>query len=172
MSSLGIWSRALTPSTYVDTDPNIPNRHGPQPNISNGSWYQANNLFLTPQLSAPAPQSISTDVIPDEISATDVRDPTIYVSSQEPSSSDDKSPPNFSQQTPRSHELSPTTNLTTWNIVNRRQGFQNRRSDPSGAVWNVDSRWSSDTLVGSSSLLYTRKTVCLSFYVGVSCAPF
>ena len=62
--SPGIQQGASTSSTDVNTDPNIPNRHGPWPNISNRCRYQANKIFLPLQLSVPAPQSIPTDAIP------------------------------------------------------------------------------------------------------------
>ena len=72
MSSPGTSIRALMSSTDVDPYPNILNRHGPRPNISNRHWSRANNPFPPRQLSAPALQSVSADVSPDQISTTDV----------------------------------------------------------------------------------------------------
>ena len=44
MSSLGLWSGASTPSTDVNPEPNIPNWHGPWPNISNRRRPQAKTI--------------------------------------------------------------------------------------------------------------------------------
>ena len=104
--------RASTSSTDINPDPNIPNRHGPRPNISNRRRPRANNPFLPPQISDPEPQSVSTDVITNQLSATDVEAPTVSVRSRAPPSLDAKSPPDFYQQTPRSHKLSPTAATT------------------------------------------------------------
>ena len=62
MSSPGIQSGALTYSTDVDNDPNIPNQHRHRPNIRNRRRSWANNLFPLPHIFTPAPQSILTDV--------------------------------------------------------------------------------------------------------------
>ena len=109
----GIPIRVSTSSTNVDPDSNIPNRNEPRPKyISNRRCSWANNFFLPQLLSSPEPQSISTNVSPDQISATDVRSPMISVRSQAPPSLDAKDPPDISQRTPRSHELYPSAAMT------------------------------------------------------------
>ena len=58
----------------------------------NWHWSWANNPLLPPQLSAPALQSISTDMIPDLISSTDVGDTSILIRYQSPQLPDVNSP--------------------------------------------------------------------------------
>ena len=96
---MGLQLGASISSTDENTDPNILNRHGPQPNISNRRWSRANNLFPPSHLSVPATWSVSTDVIPGQIYATDVRATSVSVSLQSPLSSDAKVSPDFYQQT-------------------------------------------------------------------------
>ena len=98
MSSLGLLSGTSMYSTDVYPNPNIPNRHGPWPNISNRRWSQENSLFLPPQLSASAPQPIPTNMIPNQISATYVGDPSISIRSRATLPSDAKAPPEFSNR--------------------------------------------------------------------------
>ena len=129
-------------------------------------------LFL-PAAAAPdpAPWSVPTDTIPNQISPTDVGAQTISVRLQAPSSPEAKAMPNFSQQMPWSHKLSPTTAATWWIIVNRRQGFLTRSRDPSEAVWNIDCWWSSNTLVGGFPHHYDQLNDSSLFYSCVACAP-
>ena len=80
--------------------------------------------------------------------------------------------PRLFQQTPRQLKLLPTDAADPWNIVNRRQGFQTWNNGSSGAVWNIDTQPSSDTLVGSTVQLNTQNIVSYIFYILVSRAPF
>ena len=95
---MGLQLGASISSTDENTDPNILNRHGPQPNISNRRRSRANNILPQPQLSAPAPESIPTEMIPNQISAADVGDPSIYIRSQATLSPDTKDTPDFSNR--------------------------------------------------------------------------
>ena len=52
------------------------------------------------------------------------------------------------------------------------RAFKPRQCDPSGAVWNIGSRWSSATLVGGSFQLYHRKTFCRIFMFVCLSHPF
>ena len=164
MSSPELRLGASTSSTDVHPNPNIPNQHRPWPNISNRRQSQANNLILLPKLSAPAPQLILTDVIPNQICPMDVGDPSISVSYRAALLLDDKSSSEFSnrirchlnypQLTPQIPEIFSTNTralkLATWT---------------NEAVSNIESWPFPDTLVGSTGHLYPRKIARLYFMV-------
>ena len=101
-----------TSSTDIDPDPNIPNQQRPQPNIFNRSWYRANNPLSPPKVSGPAPQIFSTDVIPNQISATDVGLPCSPSDHEHLLCKTPRLRPGLPQQMPWSHRLSPIAYTT------------------------------------------------------------
>ena len=60
--TLGLQSGSLLSSIYINPDPNIPNQHGPRPNIFNRRRSRENNTFLLLQLYTPAPKLTPTNV--------------------------------------------------------------------------------------------------------------
>ena len=120
--------------------PNILNQHRPIPNLPNRRhpWAKYLQQALIPvqllltvaKAPSPAPWSFPTDPIPNQMSSTNAGGPTISVRLQEPCLPYAEAMPNFFQQTPSSHEFSPTDVSTQWIIVNQHQGFWTRRHDP------------------------------------------
>ena len=97
-----------------------------RPNIINRPWSRVNPFFPPPQLPLwrrdwSHPIGASTKYLQQTMRLP--RSPSGL-------SQDAKTIPNFFQQTPRSHKLSPTETTTRWNIVNRRQEFRTWRRDP------------------------------------------
>ena len=134
------------------------NRYRPQPNPPNITFPQAKyyqqalilGQFFLPVAAypAPAPWSVPPSLSPDQISPTDVEAPNIFIRLQASRSPDVKTIPEFLQQTLKSHKSSPTDATTKYVIVNQHQGFLIQRHNPHKAVWNIDSWWSFNTLVG------------------------
>ena len=73
---------------------------------------------------------------------------------------------------PRPLELYPTNATDPWNIINRYRGFQTLCHGSSRNIWDIESRPSSNTLVGSTGHLTPRNIVLPIFYIRVVHPPF
>ena len=168
MTAPGIRLGVSISSTGIDSGPNIPNQHGPQPNICNRRRSRGNIPFPLPQLYALAPKVIPINV--------GLLQPTSgirqYLIGINHLFSRLQGSPEFSKQTPWPLELSSTNTTAPRNIFNQRQVFRNQYRRSSGAVWNIDSWSSSYMLVGSSGRLTPQNIILPVFYGILACSHF
>ena len=172
MRALGLISRAIISSNDINSDQNIPNWHGTQPNIYSRRQSQDNYPFPPHQLSSLALKSTPTNVAPSQISKTFIGYPLISIRYWEPSLSDTKAPSefynihrgwsNYVQPMPRRSEILSTDT----------RAFKLSIADPLKLSKILTPVFTPIRLREALAIWLIKTFYCLSFYICVTCAPF